>query len=109
MYVTRRQGPVLDGGIYEIKYIYRFYSDYALRGTTIKCGPGYWTQTEPQTCEWFIHDFPEGLPAGRYDIWATWFAPCSVWQDLGRVDTCPELTEVASMFSSSVNMPFGNY
>ena len=109
VYVTRREGPDLDGGIYEINKTYRFFSDYSLRGTTIKCGPGYWTQTEPQSCEWFIHDFPGGLPPGRYDIWARWFGPCSVWHDLGRVDTCPEPTEVTSMFSSSVNMPFGDY
>jgi len=109
VYVTRREGPNLDGGIYEIDHTYRFFSDFVQRGTTTECGPGYWTQTEPHTCEWFVHDFPEGLPEGRYDIWVKWFAPCSAWEDLRLVDTCPDPTEVTSRFSSSVNMPFGDY
>ncbi len=77
-----------------------------LTGTTSKCGPGYWEQTETYTCEWIVYDFKSGLPQGRYDIWAGWFAPCSAWLDLGIVEACDVPTEVTSRFASSVNMPF---
>ncbi len=59
-----------------------------------------------QTCEWFVHDFPDGLPPGRYDIWAMWLAPCRAWQDLGLSETCDDPALVTSMFAGSVNMPF---
>ncbi len=104
--VTRRRGPVTDDIAYTLDHTYRFSPDYVLRGTTQECGPGYLEQVEPQTCEWFVHDFPEGLPAGRYDIWAEWFAPCSAWWDLGLVDSCPDPNEVTTQFAGSVNMPF---
>lgn len=106
VYVTRRVGPPLEGGVYEIDQTYQFSSDYVLKGTAAKCGPGYWDQTEPQACEWFVHDFSAGLPPGRYDIWARWFAPCSAWLDLGLADSCEASDEVMSRFESSVNMPF---
>lgn len=106
VHVIRREGPELDAGLYEMGHTHRFSSDYVLRDATTKCGPGYWDQTEPQTCEWFVHDFPEGLPQGRYDIWAEWYAPCSAWLDLGVVDACADPSEVTSRFASSVNMPF---
>jgi hypothetical protein len=106
VYVTRRSGPELDGGVFEEDRTYRFSSDYVLRGTTTKCGPGYWEQAESHTCEWFVHDFPDGLPPGRYDIWAQWHAPCSAWLDLGLTENCDDPTEVTSLFASSVNMPF---
>jgi hypothetical protein len=106
VYVTRRAGPQLDGGAYEINQTHRFSSDYVLRATAAKCGPGYWDQTEPQTCEWFVHDFAAGLPPGRYDIWAKWYAPCSAWLALGLAGSCEDPAEVTSLFASSVNMPF---
>ena len=104
--VTRRQGPVADDIAYTLNHTYRFSPDYVMRATTAECGPGYLDQVEPQTCEWFVHDFAEGLPPGRYDIWAEWFAPCSAWLDLGFVATCPDPDEVTTEFAGSVNMPF---
>lgn len=104
--VTRRRGPVSDDIDYALNHTYRFSPDYVLRGTTPECGPGYRDQIEPQACEWFVHDFADGLPPGRYDIWAAWFAPCSVWLDLGLVETCPDPDEVTTKFAGSVNMPF---
>ena len=79
VYVTRQEGPELTSGNFDLGQTYRFDSDYVVQGTTTKCGPGYWEQTKTQTCEWFVHDFAEGLPAGRYDIWTDWYAPCSAW------------------------------
>jgi hypothetical protein len=46
------------------------------------------------------------LPAGRYDIWVEWYAPCSAWQDLGLAEACADPGEVSSRFAASVNMPF---
>jgi hypothetical protein len=109
MYLTRWSGPDHDDGAFELGQTYRFTSDYVLRGSSDQCGPTYRTQTEPQTCEWFVHDFPDGIPSGRYDLWAVWEAPCSAWLDLAFTDSCYDLSEVVSLFSSSVNSPFGAY
>jgi hypothetical protein len=106
LYVTRQEGPELTSGIFDIGQTYRFDSDYVVQGTTTKCGPGYWEQAEAQTCEWFVHDFAEGLPAGRYDIWTGWYAPCSAWQDFGLVDACDNPDDVTWEFSSAVNSPW---
>jgi hypothetical protein len=108
MYLTRWDGPKLDDGTFEIGQTYRFTSDYVLQGESDQCGPTYKTQTEPTTCEWFIHDFANGIPDGRYDIWTVWQAPCQAWQDIGFTDTCNNPTEVISLFSSGVNSPFDN-
>jgi len=107
MYLTRWSGPALADGSFELVRTYRFVSDYSLRGTTEQCGPTYRTQTEPQTCEWFVHDFPHGIPAGRYDLWAEWQAPCSSWIGLGFTESCDSADEVVSFFSSGVNSAFG--
>jgi hypothetical protein len=72
----------------------------------VKCGPGYWDQTDPQPCEWFVHDFPDGLPPGRYEIWVEWQAPCAAWLGLGLADVCGDPDEVTGLFATSVNMPF---
>jgi hypothetical protein len=104
VYITRRQGPELDG-LFELGQTYEFATDYVVQVAADKCGPGYWEQTETSTCEQFVHEFPEGLPSGRYDIWLGWYAPCSAWQDLGAVDTCPNPHEVAWHFESAVNSP----
>lgn len=109
MYLTRWSGPDLDDGGFELGQTYRFRSDFVLRGSSDQCGPTYRTQTEPQTCEWFVHDFPDGIPSGRYDLWAVWEAPCSTWLDLAFTDSCDDPGEVVSLFSSGVNSPFGNY
>ncbi len=106
MYITRWSGTVPTKGPFEFGQTYRFTSDYVLRGTSDQCGPTYRTQTEPETCEWFVHDFPDGLPEGRYDLWAVWEAPCSAWVDLGFTDTCDDPSQIVSLFSSGVNSPF---
>ncbi len=85
---------------------YRYTSDLVLRGTTDRCGPTYRTQTKPATCEWFVHDFPDGLPEGRFAIWAMWEAPCRAWIDLGLTDGCPDPNKVVSLFSSGFDSPF---
>ena len=74
LYVTRMNGSK--------EATYRYTSDYVMRGTSERCGPTYETQTGPATCEWFVHDFPKGLPEGRFAIWAAWEAPCKAWIDL---------------------------
>ena len=84
----------------------RYTSDYVLRGTSDQCGPTYRTQTGPETCEWFVHDFPDGLPEGRHALWAVWEAPCSAWLELGFTDSCGDASEVVSLFSSGVDSPF---
>ena len=84
----------------------RYTSDYVLRGDSEACGPTYKTQTDSVTCEWFVHDFPDGLPDGRYDLWAFWEAPCWAWLEYGFVDSCTDPDTVTSMFSSGVNSPF---
>ncbi len=84
----------------------RYVSDYVLRGTSDQCSPTYRTQTGPETCEWFVHDFPDGLPEGRFALWAVWEAPCSAWVELGFTDSCDDPSEVVSLFSSGVDSPF---
>ena len=99
LYVTR----LGEGGA---KATYRYTSDYVLRGTSDRCGPTYETQTGPATCEWFVHDFPDGLPEGRYAIWAVWEAPCRAWIDLALTDECQDPDEVISLFSSGFDAPY---
>ncbi len=84
----------------------RYMSDYVLRGTTDRCGPTYATQSGPETCEWFVHDFPDGLPEGRFAIWAIWEAPCRAWVNLGLAATCADPGEVISLFSSGFDSPY---
>lgn len=98
LYVTRLAGPD--------EPTYRFMSDYVLRGTTTRCGPTYETQAGPATCEWFVHDFAQGLPEGRFAIWAVWEAPCRAWIDLGLTTTCEDPDEVVSYFSSGFDAPY---
>ncbi len=106
MYITR--WGEYEGGSDEfaVGQTYRFTSDYVMRGPSERCGPGYKTQVTTQTCEWFVHDFPDGLPDGRYDLWAVWEAPCSAWVDMGYANQCEDDAEVISLFSSGVNSPF---
>ena len=84
----------------------RYTSDYVLRGTSEQCGPTYRTQTGPETCEWFVHDFPDGLTGERFALWAVWEAPCSAWLELGFTESCENPSEAVSLFSSGVDSPF---
>jgi hypothetical protein len=106
VYVTPLDVPGEFGGV-PTNGTMRYTSDFALRGEAEHCGPGYKSQTEPVICEWFVHDFPEGLPEGRWAIWAVWEAPCSAWVELGLADACGDPDDVLSLFSSGFDAPFG--
>lgn len=94
---------------FEMWRVYKFTADYVLRGASDRCGPAFESQTGPETCEWFVHDFPDGLPAGRFSLWAIWEAPCSEWLDLGITASCEDPAEVISKASATVNSPFGDF
>lgn len=96
LYVTQ----VPDGATY------RYTSDYVLKGMSDRCGPTYESQEGPETCEWFVHDFPDGLPEGRFAIWAMWEAPCRAWIEFGFASECRDPDEVISLFSSGFDAPF---
>ncbi len=104
VFITRWDGPALDE-IFELEQTYEFSADYVVSLEAEKCGPGYWEQTESSTCEQYIHEFSDGLPGGRYDIWVGWYAPCSAWLDLGIVDSCTDPNEISWEFQSAVNSP----
>jgi hypothetical protein len=87
---------------------FRYTSDYVTRGTTDACGPTYRSQTGPVTCEWFVHEFNEGLPRGRHALWAFWEAPCRAWLDYGFTDSCADPDEILSLFSSGVDSPYSS-
>jgi hypothetical protein len=84
----------------------RYNSDYIMRGEAEQCGPTYNIQISPVSCDWFVHDFPDGLPQGRWAIWAVWEAPCSAWVGYGLTDRCADPNEAMSFFSSGVDSPF---
>ena len=116
VYITRRNGPNLEDGVFELGQTYKYTSDYVIHGTANECGPLYKEQRSPLRdppqlgpveCEWFVHDFPDGIPVGRYDLWAVWLAPCSYWLDMGLTASCSSGEEIKSFFSGSVNSPFG--
>jgi hypothetical protein len=106
--ITRRDGPRVEGGAgpFPIGTTFVHEADFIVRGTTEYCGPTYAAQDGPQDCVWFVHDFPGGLPEGRYDIRAEWHAPCSAWHGLGFAEACPDPDATRSMFNSFVNAPF---
>lgn len=105
VYITRRSGPLLADGSFELDQTFKYTSEYVIRGTADKCGPAYNEQSSPVDCEWYVHEFPDGIPSGRYDLWAVWFAPCSYWAENGYSDSCSNPSEVVSAFSASVNSP----
>ena len=84
----------------------RYTADYVLRGESDACGPTYRIQDGTVTCEWFVHDFSEGLPEGRWAMWAVWEAPCSAWIEYGLTESCSDPSETLSFFSSGVDSPF---
>jgi hypothetical protein len=97
-----------DEAGFEPGVVYQYTPDYVLRAASDRCGPTFDSQTISHPCEWFVYDFPDGLPAGRFTLWAVWEAPCSAWLELGFVETCEDPAQVISKFSSEVNSPFGN-
>lgn len=84
----------------------KYHADYVIQGQTDRCGPTYGLEQEQVTCEWFVHDFPDGLPEGRWGVWAVWEAPCSAWVDMGLTDSCADPTEPVSYFASGFDSPF---
>jgi hypothetical protein len=102
VFVTRRAGPELRDGSYPIDQTYRFHVDYLIREDSSRCGPDYATQAEPQPCDLFVHDFPDGLPPGRYDFWVEWHAPCAAWVG---AEICPSPTQPVSLFAATVDSP----
>lgn len=109
VYVTPMDGAPSEAGGVPDGGTVRYTSDYVVRGEADRCGPTYRTQSGPVTCEWFVHDFPDGLPEGRFAIWAVWEAPCSGWLELGFTDRCDDPDEVTSMFASGVDSPVGPF
>ncbi len=108
IYVLPMDAPGEFGGE-AIAETFRYTSDYVVRGTSEQCGPTYRSQEEPVTCEWFVHEFNDGLPEGRHALWAVWEAPCSAWVEYGFTDSCADPSEVMSLFSSGFDSPFGPF
>jgi hypothetical protein len=107
-YVLPMDAPGEFGGE-GIGETFRYTSDYVVRGTSEQCGPTYGSQEGAATCEWFVHEFNDGLPEGRHALWAVWEAPCSAWVDYGFTDSCADPNEVMSLFSSGFDSPFGPF
>jgi TIR domain len=103
VYIARREGPDLGPDVFPIDQWYRFSPDYVVREITDHCGPGYQTQTEPVECDLYVHDFPDGLPPGRYSIFVQWRAPCATWFE---ASVCDRPSDVMSLFDSQVNSAF---
>ena len=106
VFVTRRIGPTLADGSFPLDQTFRFHVDYRVREISDQCGTDYalGERTGLQPCEMFVHDFPEGLPPGRYDFWVEWRAPCLVWLD--DEDLCSGITVPLDLVVSQVNTPF---
>lgn len=105
VYVFSLQSPS-EFGAGTLGVTKRYTSDYVLRGDSDACGPAYRTQEGTVPCEWFVHDFAEGLPEGRWAMWVVWEAPCSAWNEYGLTEPCPDPNEILSFFSSGVDSPF---
>lgn len=67
---------------------------------------GNGVNSEPVTCEWFVHEFHERLPIGRHVLWAFWEAPCWAWVEFGFVDSCTDPTEVMALLAPRVDSPW---
>jgi hypothetical protein len=103
VFVVRVSGPELPTGAYELHRTYRLASDYLVIETTDRCGPDFENQSGPQTCTRFVHEFPDGLPPGRYAIWVEWHAPCAAWT-VG--DVCERPAQIINLFNSSAVLAF---
>jgi TIR domain len=103
VYLRRDAGPELEDDAFPLGRWFLYLPDYVVRETTDRCGPGYRDQTEPVACDVYVHDFPDGLPPGRYTFFVDWLAPCSDW--FGAT-ICDDPDEVVSLFDSQVESPF---
>jgi hypothetical protein len=107
VYVTPMDVPGELGGA-PVGATVRYTADYMVRGEVAGCGPDYRNQEGPVTCEWFVHEFPDGLPSGRHSLWVVWEAPCEAWIEFGFVVECTDPDEVLSLFKSGFDAPFGD-
>ena len=107
LFITPWGGSGRSPSDLDLGQTYKYVPDYVLRGTSDQCGPTYKAQTEPTVCEWFVHDFPDGLPMGSYSIWAVWQAPCAAWLELGLIDVCDDPEATISQFSAGSNLDIG--
>ena len=105
VYITRLVGPELPAQAFQLDTHYLFFSDYLVRELSDACGPSVALQEEILPCDRFVHEFPEGLPPGRYAFWVEWIAPCSTWP---IADMCTTTFQRISLFASSVESPFIN-
>jgi hypothetical protein len=107
VYVTPMDVPGELGGA-PVGATVRYTADNMVRGEAAGCGPDYRNQQGPVTCEWFVHEFPDGLPSGRHSLWVVWEAPCDEWIEFGFVAECTDPDEVLSLFKSGFDAPFGD-
>ena len=104
VFVTRRTGPPLADGAFEIDRAYRYTPDYLVRTTSERCGPGFLDQSERMACDEFVHEFSDGLPPGTYDFWISWWAPCSAWTSAA---VCNEKDPSVPLFAAiATEQPF---
>lgn len=103
VYIRRDEGPELEDQSFSIGRWYRFSADNVIRETADRCGPGYQFQLEQQLCDTYVHDFPDGLPPGRYTFFVEWRAPCKYWV---AADVCDRPDQTLSMFDSQLQSPF---
>ncbi len=103
VYVRRTDGPELAPGVFPLGQWFRYMPDYVVREASDRCGPGYQHQTEPVDCDSYVHDFPDGLPPGRYSFFVEWRAPCQMWVE---ASVCDQPSNIISLFDSQVDSPF---
>lgn len=103
LYLVRTAGPVLSGDAFPLDVPLLFRPDYLVRTSTDRCGPGYRNLEGPVPCDQFVHDFPDGLPPGRYEFFLEWYAPCRTWV---VPDACGSPGSPITLFFSSTNMPW---
>lgn len=107
VYITRSPEDLDDADTaFELDQTVRFRTDRIVREQAVRCGPTYRQQTQPGECVLFVHDFPDGLPTGRYEIAVVWEAPCHAWVDYGLADRCDDPDRIEGRFSSLVDSPW---
>jgi hypothetical protein len=103
VFITRRQGPPLAEGDFEIGATYRYTPDYLYREQSEQCGQGFFDQDGPLPCDEFVHEFNDGLPPGTYFIWIEWNARCSAWTN---AEVCGSEDSILPLFAREADMDF---
>jgi hypothetical protein len=83
-FATRVAGP--QGSRFEIDVPYRIEASAAIEIVGEPCGPVVYPSWDQSQCAQWIIDFPEGLPAGAFELGVEWTAPCADWFES---DACP--------------------